>query len=81
MVHSDSDYIGRESAPGGGHMSLTLHAFSNEGFSRWNLHCKVGAVQCRINCSCQVEKLDIATSLLLLYQYFATVPVLVFCFN
>ena len=38
-------------------------------------------MQCRINCSCQVEKLDIATSLLLLYQYFATVPVLVFCFN
>ena len=88
MVHSDSDYIGRESAPEGGGSyaycepkSLTLHAFSNQGFSRWNLHCKVGAVQCRINCSCQVEKLDIATSLLLLYQYFATVPVLVFCFN
>ena len=42
-----------------------------------NLHCKVqryiGAVQ---NCGCQMAKLDIATSLL--YQYYATVPVLIF---
>ena len=67
---------------GGGVICLLWAKVLNfTGFSRWNLHCKVGAVQCRINCSCQVEKLDIATSLLLLYQYFATVPVLVFCFN
>ena len=48
-----------------------VHAISKR--VQFALQRYIGAVQ---NCGCQMAKLDIATSLL--YQYYATVPVLIF---